>query len=365
MPDPASRGATPIVQFGTSRFLQAHADLFFGEADPPVKVTVVQSSGDASRARRLAALAAPEGFPVRIRGLADGRRVDEERRVRSVVRALSTATDWDRLAEVVVREAEVIISNTADAGYEPQPGDLDRTPHQAMSFPAKLYHLLRIRHAAGAGPLTVMPTELVPDNGHVLKRRVMEIAEGAGADDGLLAFLESVPFANSLVDRIVSEPLEPAGAVAEPYALWAIEAAPGIAAPCNHPAVELVDDLGAIERLKLFILNLGHTVLADMWREAGGNPAATVREMVAGEPGAALRDIVGAEVLPGFAAHGEGEAAARYFATTLERLANPFLDHRLADIAQNHAQKAERRIGGFLRFAGTPAPRLEAVLARA
>ena len=43
---------TPIVQFGTSRFLQAHADLFFEEGTPQRAVTVVQSSGDPARAAR-------------------------------------------------------------------------------------------------------------------------------------------------------------------------------------------------------------------------------------------------------------------------------------------------------------------------
>lgn len=29
--------ATPIVQFGTSRFLQAHADLFLARGHPPAR----------------------------------------------------------------------------------------------------------------------------------------------------------------------------------------------------------------------------------------------------------------------------------------------------------------------------------------
>ena len=63
---------------------------------------------------------------------------------------------------------------------------------------------------------------------------------------------------NSLVDRIVSEPLEPLGAVAEPYALWAIENRPGLEPPCRHADVVVTDDLKRYERLKLFLLNLGH-----------------------------------------------------------------------------------------------------------
>ena len=77
---------TPILQFGTSRFLQAHADLFVSEAMEAGKslgpITVVQTSGDASRAGRIGALSAPEGFPVIIRGLEDGKPVERELRVR-------------------------------------------------------------------------------------------------------------------------------------------------------------------------------------------------------------------------------------------------------------------------------------------
>jgi tagaturonate reductase len=59
---------TPVIQFGTSRFLQAHADLFLPEGSPARTITVVQTSGDAGRARRLAALSAGEGYPVCVPG---------------------------------------------------------------------------------------------------------------------------------------------------------------------------------------------------------------------------------------------------------------------------------------------------------
>ncbi|QDL94375.1 mannitol dehydrogenase family protein (plasmid) [Paroceanicella profunda] len=362
---------TPVLQFGTSRFLQAHADLFFAEAETPLAVTVVQSSGDASRAKRLAALAAPEGYPVRIRGLEEGRVIDEERRVISVKRTLSTATDWEEVTRVFIEEAEIVISNTGDAGYAPQPEDGAPAFTQAMSFPAKLCHLLAARFAAGAEPLIVMPMELVPENGRVLRARVLEIAAANAASPALTDWIgQQVIWASSLVDRIVSEPLEPAGAVAEPYALWAIEAAPGLSAPCVHPCVQLVPDLEEIERLKLHILNLGHTSLVDMWQRRGAEAGAVVRDFIAiPEVRAELDAIFAEEVIPGFAAAGRGAQAEAYLATTLERFANPFLDHRISDIAQNHAQKVARRITAFVDWAaanGGPAgmPRLAAITAR-
>ncbi|MCF3932546.1 mannitol dehydrogenase family protein [Acuticoccus sp. M5D2P5] len=360
--------ATPILQFGTSRFLQAHADLFFCEANEPRRVTVVQSSGDAARAHRLAGLTREGGYEVRIRGLSDGAVVDETRRVDSVTRALSTATDWDEIVRIASEEAQIILSNTGDAGFEPKPDDEAPEPAQAMSYPAKLFHVLAARHRTGGAPVTIMPTELISNNGAVLKARIMEIAAANRADDGLLAFLEGCIWVNSLVDRIVSEPLEPAGAVAEPYALWAIEKTPGLVAPCLHSDVKLVDDLKPYERLKLYILNLGHSALVDLWRQRGAPEAEVVREIVAGPDRAALDALFAEEILPGFAAKGMGEEARAYLATTLERMENPFLDHRLADIAQNHRQKVMRRMKAFREWVGPealPMPRVGAIIDRA
>lgn len=343
---------TPILQFGTSRFLQAHADLFLsdalarGEALGPV--TVVQSSGNPGRRERLAGLADPAGFTVQIRGLLHGRPIEHDVRVTSIRRALDTATDWDMICDIAVREARIILSNTSEQGWSPQPSDTAAVFDQGMSYPAKLTQLLAARFRSGGPGLQVMPTELVARNGDSLRARVLELASHLSPD--LSAWIASdVIFVNSLVDRIVSAPLHPAGAVAEPYALWAIENAGNVIPPCHHPAVQIVDDLGPIERRKLFILNLGHTWLVSRWLERGG--PTFVRDMMADpewrEP---LEDLYRDEVLPVFAAAGDDTAVA-YVDQTLDRFANPFLDHRLSDIAQGHREKLQRRLGGFLAWA--------------
>ena len=108
---------TPIIQFGTSRFLQAHAALFVSEAlqvsQAAGQITVVQSSGDPTRAKRLSALAAPDGYPVHIRGLKNGIPVDDVQRVTSVARTLSTATDWAELSRVYRHSLDALVANTA------------------------------------------------------------------------------------------------------------------------------------------------------------------------------------------------------------------------------------------------------------
>lgn len=346
-----SSPVTPILQFGTSRFLQAHADLFFSEGNPSRTITIVQSSGDSSRAHRLAALADPAGFPIRIRGLMNDKVIDQEKRVTSVRRTLSTASDWIELEQVFSTEAEIVISNTGDAGYDPRARDTDLVPHQDMSYPAKLFHLLAARFKSNTTRITIMPMELINDNGSVLKKRVLEVASSIETDERLIEWIESLPFMNSLVDRIVSEPIEPAGAVAEPYALWAIEKAMNIDAPCNHPAVQMVSDINSVERLKLYILNLGHTVMAHEWKLNSLPDNMVVREFM-GLPSsrATLDSIYSKEVLPGFAAMGFEREATEYLGSTIERFCNPFLNHKISDIAQNHSQKIDRRIGRYLEW---------------
>lgn len=340
---------TPIVQFGTSRFLQAHADLFVSEAletgEALGKITVVQTTGAAERAGRLKALAG--GFPVIVRGIDNGVQIDRTIQVTSVGRALSTGNDWDKVRWVVVEEAEILISNTGDTGYDVGENDLDSAI--PTSFPGKLLLLLDARFRANGRPLTVLPCELVARNGDTLKKVILGLQAERIADPQFADWLSTqVVWANTLVDRIVSEPLEPAGAVAEPYALWAIENQPGLTLPCRHASVLLVDDLTPYEKLKLHILNLGHTVLADLWLKAGRPQDETVKSILKDvDILSHLMRIYESEVIPGFAAKGLETEAKNYVSLTLDRFRNPFLEHRIRDIANHHAEKIVRRIADF------------------
>jgi tagaturonate reductase len=359
---------TPILQFGTSRFLQAHADLFISEAMPRGAalgpITIVQTTGSSERSGRLAALAAPEGFPVRIKGKKDGRVIDEIVRVTSVHRALSALAQWEEVERIFAGETKLVICNTADRGYDvsQEAGALpDGVP---ASFPGKLTKLLLGRFRQSGEGITVLPAELIPQNGDRLKAIVTTLATTWRLGDDFLGWIDgSTVFSNTLVDRIVSEPIEPAGAVAEPYALWAIQARPGQTLPCTHPDIVVAPDIGRYEQLKLFILNLGHTFLTDRWKDAGLDHGMTVKELLARPDFRdALERLYAEEVVPGFALKGMGDAAQAYVRQTIERFENPFLDHRLSDILQNHEEKIRRRMGGFLDWSGTDAPTLRAML---
>lgn len=354
-----------IIQFGTSRFLQAHVDLFASEAAAAGQnvpgITIVQTSGDPARAARLAAFGQPGGYPVVIRGIGDdGLPMERAVTVTSVRQGLSAAHDWQQLVTLFATPDVFICSNVGDRGYVVAQND--RTPQtldgetRPTSFPAILLSLLHNRWRNGCTtPITLMPCELVRRNGETLNRIIANLATDIGADPTFLRWLnEECVWVNSLVDRIVSEPIEPIGAIAEPYALWAIEDQPGLSMPFAHPDVVLTDDLEPYERLKLHVLNLGHTWLAQRWIEQGRPADATVRAYL-DDPvtAAALAKLLANEVVPGFAAHGLGHQASAYVAQTLVRFRNPFLNHRLADISHDHSAKVTKRVGEFVRWVQT------------
>jgi tagaturonate reductase len=365
----------PILQFGTSRFLQAHVDLFvsqgLAEGRAAGKIAVVQTTTSAESRRRLSHFGEGRPFRVHIQGMANGGAVDEWIEVSSVGLGLDANLQWPEVEAAFVDEAKWIVSNTGDRGYDLDPSDDAATPIPA-SFPAKLTKLLWARYRAGGAPLTLLPCELIVGNGDKLKAIVLGLAQqwGLGEDFRRWAARDCL-WVNSLVDRIVSEPLEPIGAVAEPYALWAVERQPGLTMPCEHANIVLTDDLARYERLKLFVLNLGHSWLAEGWAARGADKSATVRALLA-QPEIVqdLNDLYDREVLPVFAGIGLGDEAQAYRGSVLERFKNPFLNHYLADIFTNHDAKKRRRFGGLIelnnaRGLALRQPRLEAALATA
>ncbi len=348
-----------IIQFGTSRFLQAHAAFFVHEARQSGQdagpIAAVQVSGASSRSGRVAAFGNPGGYPVIIRGMSDGHAVDRIVQVTSVDRGLSAVEHWEELSRLFAEDAEFVISNTGETGYKtwPEEDRFGTNGQVPRSFPAKLAALLVRRWQASGRPMVILPCELMTGNGRVLKQAVIDCARLNDVPAEFYTWLDDhAAFAETLVDRIVSEPIEPIGAVAEPYALWAIKRAPGVRAPCHHPSIVLTDDLAPYERLKLHILNLGHTFLAEIWQRENRPADETVRAILADKDiRARLDTLYESEVLPGFAANGMSDEAKAYVATTLDRFLNPFLDHRIADISQHHPEKVARRIHAFLDWA--------------
>jgi len=362
-----SESRSNILQFGTSRFLQAHADCFIGQALRKGKaagtITVVQTTSSAESAARVAAFNRLKTYPVVVRGIENGEVVDRREEIGSIERAFQADRDWPEILAFFVERCRFVISNTGDRGYLTERSDhLASAPPR--SFPAKLTALLWARYRVDRAGVTFLPCELLPDNGSALRDLVCAVAVEWALPEPFVRWVrESCVWANSLVDRIVSEAIDPVGAVAEPYALWAVQHQPALELPCEHACVQVVPDLGQFELLKLGILNLGHTFLVSRWKKAGRPDIVTVLDaMNDGALYGAWRRVQEEEVLPIFAAMGLEEEARRYARTVDERFRNPFLKHRLEDIAGNHEQKLQRRIAPLLARAREAAPGLKTPL---
>ena len=366
----------PILQFGTSRFLQAHVDLFVSQAlergAALGRIAVVQSTDSPASTARTAALASGTPYRVLIQGIENGQVVEQNLWASAISRAVHATEQWPVLRKGFVEQVKVVVSNTGDRGYQldsrDTPALLDADAPAPVSFPAKLLVLLHDRWVNNPqSTLSLFPCELVARNGDVLRDLLVTLARSWALGDAFEAYLiHTCRWANSLVDRIVSQALEPVGAVAEPYALWAIERQEGLTLPCSHEAIVLTDDLDDFERLKLFTLNLGHSYLAERWLSEGRPATETVYQaMQSPALRADLEALWASEVLPVFAALGQFDAAQRYVDSVRERFGNPFLQHRLADIAVNHKDKKARRLLPLVELAEQLAPDLEQPMLRA
>ena len=172
--------AKRILQFGTSRFLQAHVDFFSsmrrglsGQDIGPITI-VKTTAGGGARDGRVEALGEAKGFPVRFRGHANGRVVDETVMVKSVVRAIDANKDWQGLIQLFINETDIVVSNVGEGGYDISSDDRLHRPASGVvptSYPAKLLALLVHRFQNGAEPLLDSAgAELVSDNGEVLRQ---------------------------------------------------------------------------------------------------------------------------------------------------------------------------------------------------
>lgn len=339
-----------VLQFGSGKFLRGFADLFIHQANREGqrvgRVVVVQSTGDG----RANALAKQGGrYHVLIRGLENGQVVDRVEESASIRRALSANHQWpDALAVARTPELKYILSNTAEEGYRLDVADrVDSAPPK--SFPGKLLQVLRARCEAGQPGVTVVPCELFEHNADKLRGLVLDLARTWGLAEALRRWIETeCVWVNTLVDRIVSgtpkaHPLLAEDELlieAEPFAFWAVETRDPRVKLFKHPAIQLAPDVMPYFLRKVRILNAAHTALVNKCR---GRAFVTVREAVGDT---VVRDwlsrLIFDEIVPTL---GDRAPDAETFARqTLERFANPFLDHKLADIAAYHEAKVQIRL---------------------
>ena len=130
-----------------------------------------------------------------------------------------------------------------------------------------------------------------------------------------------------------------------------------------HPAILRVDDVMPYTLRKVRILNGAHTALLVKARPRG---FVTVREAM-NDPAISdwLQRLLSEEIVPTL--EGRVDDAKGFARQTLERFRNPFLEHKLSDIALHHEAKVKVRLlptqAEFREKFGRNPPLLDEVLA--
>jgi tagaturonate reductase len=355
-----------VLQIGEGNFLRGFVDWMIhccnqqGLFQGSVAVSQPRPAG----AAKLKELEEQDGLYYQwIRGLHEGELIDRRELISVFSACIDPYKEWDQfLAMAESSDLELIVSNTTEAGLVYTPSEW--APDQPiLSYPGKLTLLLfrRFEHFGGdpGKGLLLLPCELVERNGDKLREIVLQHAA-----DWLLpeAFVDWIRdhnrFLNSLVDRIVTGfPAEEADDryaewgvkdrllnAAEPYHIWAIEGEeeldqrlPFVQAGLN---VVWTHDLKPYQQRKVRILNGAHTWMAALGVLHG---LSEVREVVEHPVyGEQLRSVMFDEIVPSVPLP---EVEMRVYAEqVIERFANPYVRHKLTDIAMNTLSKFKVRL---------------------
>jgi fructuronate reductase len=222
------------------------------------------------------------------------------------------------------------------------------------SVPGLLAAALRARADSGAGAVTLMTCDNLPDNGATLARVLARFV--ALRDPDLAGWMaDHVSFPATMVDRIVPattqaerDAIAALGytdawpVVAEPFSQWVVEDRFANGRPAWEQAGALmVADVHAYELMKLRCLNGAHSSLAYLGAVAG---IPTVSEAMA-EPllAAFLQRLWTLDVIPTLPPV-PGIDLPGYTAQLEDRFRNTAIRHRLLQIAMDGSQKLPQRL---------------------
>lgn len=370
LPDAPPAAPVRIVHLGIGNFYRAHAAWYTNQAPDAAEWGIAAFTG--RRPDAAEALAPQDGLYALITKGADG---DEVEVISSLV-AVHRSDDHDAYLGYLQDSAVAVVTLTVtEAGYRrAADGRIDlendavaadvaaltADPRAAVgTAPMKLIAGLLARRAVGAGPITIMSCDNLPDNGAAVRAVVRSAA--AAVDGELVGWIEeNVDFATSMVDRItpattdgdralVTERLgvEDASPVpTEPFSEWVISGAFPAGRPRWEDAgAQVVDDVEPHERRKLWLLNGSHTLLAYAGSIRG-------HETI----DAAIADPVCRGWVEQWWAEAERhlglpqDEVDAYTRALLERYANPRVRHLTAQIAYDGSQKLPVRTVPVVRL---------------
>lgn len=353
-----------VIQFGEGNFLRAFVDYAFHtlnqEAALNAGVAVIQPID-----RGLVnMLNEQEGlYTLFIKGLKNGKLIQDKQLISNIVKAVNPYEFFsDYLALAKEEELQFIISNTTEAGISYIETDTrEMTP--PSSFPAKLTLLLHQRFTHFNGDptkgLIIIPCELINHNADNLKSIILKYVVDWELGEGFKSWLLTYcTFHNTLVDRIVpgypkndidsyNEQLDYRDnliVTAEPYFLWVIEGGNELKSKLPFHKTDLdvkvVADMQPYRTRKVRILNGAHTCMVPFSILSGN---ITVKETIEDSfTGSFIKNTIFKEIIP--ILEMDKTELETFANDVLDRFLNPFVYHKLSDIALNSISKFKVRV---------------------
>jgi mannitol 2-dehydrogenase len=225
-----------------------------------------------------------------------------------------------------------------------------RQPDDPRTVFGYLTQALKRRRDRGLPGVTVLSCDNMEHNGDTCRKMVMAYLEAA--DPGMIGWVERrVTFPNSMVDRITpaTTPAEVEmlrtrfgfedawPVVCEPFVQWIIEDKfSNGRPPWESAGVQFVGDVAPYEKMKIRLLNAGHSLLGLLGSLLGYG---TICEAV-GDPmlEKILRRFMDQEVTPLLGAL-EGIDLTGYKESLIRRFANPYLKDPLSRICSESSAK--------------------------
>jgi tagaturonate reductase len=359
---------TIIMQYGEGNFLRAFCDVMIDAAkkeddfNPEIVIVKPIRFGDVKKFTQ-----ADNRYHVVLRGLENGEKREIYREITSVSDVLDIyESDRDLIKYNALAENEslkFIISNTTEAGIVFDETDKFET-EPAATFPGKLTKFLYKRFTYFKGDktagVTVLPVELIDNNGAELLRCVLEYAKIWNLGDDFASYIVSgCNFTSTLVDRIVTgypkdektlaEMFDKIGyddkllVTAELFGLWVIESVRDFSEsfPLKAAGMPVIftDNLKPYKERKVRILNGAHTSMFSVAYLFGEH---FVRQSIENDAiGQFVKTLIYDEIIPTLSL--DEEDLKKFAADVIERFKNPFIDHELFSISLNSVSKFRAR----------------------
>ncbi|MEO6456153.1 MAG: tagaturonate reductase [Ginsengibacter sp.] len=351
-----------VIQFGTGILLRGLVDYLIDKANKKNcfngRIVVVKSTGNSvdefTGQNNL--------YTILEKGLYNGKADEQKSLITCISRVVPAQQKWADILQCAADPSiEIAVSNTTEAGLVFEPEGL--TNQAPKSFPAKLTAYLWHRYKAFNGDvekgMIILPTELVSNNGELLKQFVLKHAEDNKLPVEFTKWITNDNyFCNTLVDRIVPGKSEKNDQInwsdnisytdhlhttVEPYLLWAIQGNDRVKQKLSFIQTDqravVAESIESFKELKIRILNGSNTSVVAPAYLAGLN---TVYDTVIDTLFTPFtQQLIDQEIVPTLIENYPG--APGFAKEVMDRFGNPFIRYPLLNVALQCSSKMNSR----------------------